>query len=93
MQPVGTTREKQTISVAPLSINRMSQKGLGVKTEGNVRREKTFSLLLRRQSAQALDLDCLGYRCASTSGLEELPGNQILTRGYDCTAESMHVGE
>lgn len=71
----------------------MSQKGLGVKTEWAVGRKKTFSLLLRWQSAQALDLDCLGYSCASASVLEELPGNQILVQGCDCTIESKHVEE
>lgn len=68
-------------------------KGLGVKTEWEVGREKTFSLLYRRQSAQTLDLDCLGYSCASASVLDELFGNQILIEGYDCTVESKHTGE
>lgn len=67
--------------------------GALVKTEWEMGREKAFSLLLRRQSEQALDLDRLGYNCASASVLEELPGNQILIQGYDCTVESKHVGE
>lgn len=66
----------------------MSQKGYAVKTEWEVGREKTFGLSLRKQSAQALDLDCLGYICTSASVLVKLPGDHILIQGYDCTVES-----